>query len=484
MLAQSSTAQQQVVRVVAVVVASLGLWYFWLTNYDSLKSLPHLTGFPTLAEDDTGTLDFVRRAAQFAHVELSAELKYTKRCITAAKGVSHDRHEVVDVAEPLFTEPLEVDQGQPGRVINSCVPIALPFADAYPKTAKYNDLAFGMATKYGRLLESIDTIAYWAGDRGSLLAVVVEDYMDHESEVMELLAEFRRRNVNAQFMPPFAPNHTMSQSHFMILNKMISETGPETKWYGLLDDDTFFPHLAPLSAALGSFDSDNKDLYVGGLTEDWGSISRFGLMAYGGAGAYLSAHLARKLGAMDQALRCLEESPPELGDIIIRDCIYRHSGARLTVLPDLYQHDLLGDLRGFFESGVEPLNLHHWKSWYHEPVIAMAQATDFCGNCFLQRFAFNNDTVLANGYSISFYPKGLGAIDLNKMERTWGNVYGEEDPKYGYTLGPLRDRVPDGEHKTYYLKYTEARQRVMRQLYVWKGLKGAADEVVELVWTR
>lgn len=37
------------------------------------------------------------------------------------------------------------------------------------------------------------------------------------------------------------------------------------------------------------------------------------------------------------------------------------------------------DMRGFFESGVEPLNLHHWKSWYHEPVVEMAKATAFCG---------------------------------------------------------------------------------------------------------
>ncbi|KAH7012726.1 uncharacterized protein B0I36DRAFT_399763 [Microdochium trichocladiopsis] len=278
----------------------------------------------------------------------------------------------------------------------------------------------------------------------------------------------------------------MSQSHFAVLSKMLAESGPETKWFALLDDDTFFPHLEPLSTALSSLDHENKDLYVGGLTEDWGSLTRFGLMAYGGAGVYLSAHLARKIGNLDQALQCIEESPPQLGDIIIRDCVYRHSRARLTVLPDLYQHDLLGDLRGFFESGVEPLNLRHRKSWYSEPVVSMAQATNFCGNCFLQRFIFGNDTVLSNGYSITVYPKGVDSLDLNKIERTWGNVYAGEDPKYEYSMGPPRDRVPDSDHKTYYLKYTEVRADLMRQLYVWKGVedRGVPDEVVELVWRR
>jgi len=40
---------------------------------------------------------------------------------------------------------------------------------------------------------------------------------------------------------------------------------------------------------------------------------------------------------------------------------------------------MFDDMRGFFESGVEPLNLHHWKSWYYEPVLEMAKATAFCG---------------------------------------------------------------------------------------------------------
>ncbi|KAH7012171.1 uncharacterized protein B0I36DRAFT_426031 [Microdochium trichocladiopsis] len=461
-----------ITRIVGTIVSLLILGRLWLM-YRGTDGVTFLSASESdVGRTDLAALGFVRRAGKGGHIRLSSTFKYTQSCVQLSRNLPVDRRSVTRVALRLVAESIEARLDQPGSLqIEPCDAILLPFENAYPRSAKDEDLAFGMATSL-----SVDSIAHWTSDRGTLLVVVIEDYIGHEDEVADLLAQFHSLKINAIFIPPIASNHSMSQSHFAVLSKMLAESGPETKWFALLDDDTFFPHLEPLSTALSSLDHENKDLYVGGLTEDWGSLTRFGLMAYGGAGVYLSAHLARKIGNLDQDLQCIEESPPQLGDIIIRDCVYRHR----------YQHDLLGDLRGFFESGVEPLNLHHWKSWYSEPVVSMAQATNFCGNCFLQRFIFGNDTVLSNGYSITVYRKGVDSLDLNKIERTWGNVYAGEDPKYEYSMGPLRDRVPDSDHKTYYLKYTEVRADLMRQLYVWKGVedRGVPDEVVELVWRR
>ncbi|KAI1849161.1 hypothetical protein JX265_012795 [Neoarthrinium moseri] len=375
--------------------------------------------------------------------------------------------------------------GDLSGTLGGCVPFSLSVPDAYPGSAKFPDLIFGMATTYSRLIDSLPSIAHWSSGRESKLIVVVEDWVERNDDVLELQGMYRKSGVKAFFIQPFDKTHSTSQSHFMVLTRMVEESGPETKWFGLLDDDTFYPHLTPLSEALGSLDH-TRDMYVGGLAEEFGSIKNFGIMAYGGAGAYLSAALAKKLGTLDQATQCLQESPPNLGDIILRDCVYHHSRARLTVLPGFYQHDLLGDLRGFFESGVQPLNLHHWKSWYHEPVVAMAAATNFCGSCFLQRWRFGHDTVLSNGYSIGVYSEGLDAIDLSKMERTWGQIYGDEDPRYEYILGSLRDKVGEDQRKTYHLKDTEIRRGTMRQLYLRKGDPKASqpDEVIELIWRR
>jgi hypothetical protein len=165
---------------------------------------------------------------------------------------------------------------------------------------------------------------------------------------------------------------------------------------------------------------------------------------------------------------------------------------------------MLGDMRGFFESGVELLNMHHWKSWYHEPVVQMSMATQFCGyvpsnnsdpsirvsrsqrtnyieysDCFLQRITFGEDTVLSIGYSIAIYRQGLANIDLDRMEKTWGQVYGDQDPQYDFVIGPPRDKVPDEDRKTYFLKATEVSNGVMKQLYLWKG-NGEAGELASL----
>lgn len=145
-------------------------------------------------------------------------------------------------------------------------------------------------------------------------------------------------------------------------------------------------------------------------------------------------------------------------------------------------------MSGFFESGVQPLNLHHWKSWYHEPVVKMAAAAKFCGDCFLQRWQFGTDTLLSNGYSIVVYPPGsLANIDLDRTEQTWNNIYGDVNPEYDFTIGPLRDRMGEGEKKSYTLVDTEiSNHGVMKQLYIWKGNReaGGLDEVVELIWRR
>lgn len=144
---------------------------------------------------------------------------------------------------------------------------------------------------------------------------------------------------------------------------------------------------------------------------------------------------------------------------------------------------------GFFESGVQPLNLHHWKDWYEAPVVKMALAADFCGWCFLQRWVFGTDSVLSNGYSIVVYPPDvLKSIDLERTEHTFDNIYGDMSPEYDFTIGPLREAVPMKDKKSYKLIDAEKSEdgRGLRQLYVYRGNRetGELDEVVELIWKR
>jgi hypothetical protein len=236
--------------------------------------------------------------------------------------------------------------------------------------------------------------------------------------------------------------------------------------------------LKPLSDVLETLD-ETKDVYAGALSEDFMAIRTFGFMAFGGAGAYLSAPLAKTLGR--QIEKCIKEATSIEGDIIIRDCVYSNSKAKLTTVPGLFQQDLKDDASGFFESGVEPINLHHWKSWYKEPVVKMSAAYLYCGDCYLQRWRLGSDAVFTNGYSIAKYIYGVDHIDLNQMEGTWTNANNDFD----FSIGPLRRKLVPDEKKTYKLIDAELEDgRVLKQLYRWEG-NAAADEmdgIIELVW--
>ncbi|KAI1395451.1 hypothetical protein F4819DRAFT_501016 [Hypoxylon fuscum] len=449
---------------------------------------PNATGpFPDNPLAGELELDFLNRATGKLGLNLSPSIKYSRRCIKLTFAPEAKRQEVVNISQPLVVDQvtLRLEQVEGSRTtLSQCTPIELVVSGPYPVGENFPHIIFGIATNYDRLRESLTAIAHWCSKQDTKLIAIVEDWSRRSNDILKLQQEYRDSGIKATFIKPLDESHTTSQSHFMVLTQMLKESDPETKWFGLLDDDTFFPHLKPLSDALGQLDH-RVDMYVGALAEDFGSVKNFGLMAYGGAGAYLSAHLAQKLGV--QAATCIREAPPNMGDIILRDCVYQHSKARLTILPGLYQQDLLGDLSGFFESGIEPINLHHWKSWYREPVIKMAATAGYCGNCFLQRWRFGEDTVLSNGYSIARYRSGLGSIDLDKMEHTWSQVYGDVNPEYSFTLGPLRERVSDEEKRSYKLVDSEIFESgVMRQAYLRKGggQAGELDEVVELLWQK
>jgi hypothetical protein len=156
-----------------------------------------------------------------------------------------------------------------------------------------------------------------------------------------------------------------------------------------------------------------------------------------------------------------------------------------------------GDMSGFYESGRLPMSLHHWKSWHQAPVDKMVKISEFCGSCFLQRFAFGSDTVLTNGYSIVQYSAGLESVDLNKMEGSWEGAKG-----FDWSLSPMRAKMDRRLKKSYHLVDTEVIGKNIRQIYIHRveddipgpGEKSSdsknpppkieerKDEVIELLW--
>lgn len=446
---------------------------------DGQSEEEHISQFPNpkhCPED----LEFLVRHS--ADLRLTERVRYARRYIQPIFSDTVDRDNVVNITEPLLKDVVEVDLYDCGDAwVPQTAPIKLQVPKPHPEMV-FTHLTFGVATDYNRLNDSISPFAHWMSGTGAKLVAIVLDAKEKSlSEMKQLQDSFETAGINVTLEKPINETFTTAQNHFAVLLPMLEHSNPDTHWYGLLDDDTFFPTMKPLSDSLATLDH-KVDAYVGALSEDFEAVRNFGFMAFGGAGAFLSAPLAKKLG--DRALKCIDEATTKEGDTILRDCVYATSKAKLTILPGLYQQDIRGDVSGFFEAGLKPLSLHHWKSWYKAPVEDMAKAAKFCGDCFLQRWRFGTDTVFSNGFSIATYSDGIESVDLELMEGTWGKA---ESRDFDFSLGPLRTPYPKSKKKSYELRKAEFGENGdLKQLYVRVGDSSAdePDQVVELVWRK
>ncbi|KAI8958399.1 glycosyltransferase family 31 protein [Daldinia sp. FL1419] len=432
---------------------------------------------PKLCSQD---LEFLVRSS--IDLELTERVHYIRRYIKPAFSDTVDRNAIVNITEPLVKGEVEVDLYKCGKVtVPQSEPITLVVPKPHPKTT-FAHLMFGVATDYKRLNDSIVPFTHWISGTGAKLVASVTDAKEISPEDIDRLRRsFETAGINVTLVKPISGDFSTSQNHFAVLINMLQHDNPEIEWYGLIDDDTFFPDLKPLSDSLAILDH-KVDAYVGALSEDFQSVRSFGFMAFGGAGAYLSAPLAKKLS--DQALQCIHDATTKEGDTILRDCVYSNSKAKLTILPGLYQQDIRDDASGFFEAGLRPLNLHHWKSWYKSPVERMAKVSKLCGDCFLQRWRFGQDTVFSNGFSIVEYVDGVQSVNLQLMEGTWGKA---DSKDFDFSLGPLRQPYPADRKKSYTLREAEFTQNGdLRQLYVRAGDSSSnedeLDQVIELIW--
>ncbi|KAK3376865.1 glycosyltransferase family 31 protein [Lasiosphaeria ovina] len=491
---------------------------------------------PELGKCERPELRHLRRP----QLGLTHSIVYTRRCIKPLRGRS-DRDAVTNITLPLLTNKATINLAACPRVdLGPCDYISLQVPPPYPER-QYRHLIFGVASTYDRVRESLPALAHWLSGTGAqLVAIVMDgDHLGANYNLTALEEEYRRWEVNATLLAPSMLKHTESlhggdkggggggegengsqqrksieQYHFLLVREMVAVATPETRWLGVMDDDTFFPSLYTLDAELAQHDH-TRPAWLGAMSDDFSSIRVWGIMAFGGAGAFLSLPLAREIEPLSE--QCIREAlAPATGDGILRDCIYANTRTKLSLVRGLHQHDLRGDASGFYESGARPLSVHHWKSWYRAPLPQMAAATGVCGDCFLQRWRFGGDTLLANGYSIAQYGDGLAdTLDFARIEGTWESP---DSHDYDFSYGPLRPRLTHRQKKSYRLVDVsvvvtegasgERNRRAFRQVYVYRGsdsmladeeeeeaeggYDGAAgvetskepamDEVVELLW--
>ncbi|KAK1829318.1 glycosyltransferase family 31 protein [Podospora conica] len=430
---------------------------------------------------------------------LTSSIVYTRRCVKPTRSASTNRDEIANITAPLISSKTTVNLTDCSAVeLPPCEPLHLTVPLPFP-TKQYPHLLFGIASNYERIVAGLPEFAHWLSDTGAQLIGIVadaDDVRNPQYNLTTLTALYAARNITATFLPPTLKTRINGEGpppiehhHFLLVQTLHDHLTPATRWLGILDDDTFFPALAPLDAALAAHDH-TQSTWLGALSDDFGSVRTWGMMAFGGAGIFVSPPLAAAVAARSDA--CLRNQPTATGDGLLRDCIYAYTRTQLTLVPGLHQMDMRGDPSGFFEGGLRPLplSLHHWKSWFRAPVAAMARvATLVCGGCMLQRWRVGGDTVFTNGWSVAVYDT-LEGIDLDRVEGTWAHPTREFDPTYGM----LRERVPRERKRSYLLREavedTVDGKRVLRQVYVYRPEEGwedktrawEGDEVVEMFW--
>ncbi|KAH7333405.1 hypothetical protein BKA65DRAFT_527563 [Rhexocercosporidium sp. MPI-PUGE-AT-0058] len=236
------------------------------------------------------------------------------------------------------------------------------------------------------------------------------------------------------------------------------------------------------------------------MSDDLRVIELYGLSVAGGGGIFISVPLAEQLlkeRIWETCTRLLNNE----GDELLDSCLNKFTPFRPTFDPSLHQMDIYnGDgsspEAGYIESGRKLLSIHHWKTWYEFDVSLGAAVALATGNeGIFQRWLFDGNTVLTNGYSVVEYPQtgGYGGIttqELAEVEYTWNEGDQEELWRYVHMMGPLRPRKTSEKKRSARLvdavEVIVPEGRAIRQTYVEKAVISTAfrprERVVELIW--
>lgn len=449
---------------------------------------PELLPKPVPASQDvncSSRIDWLDRKERLSN------FNYARRDILVRADPATKRTLMTTMERPLFPELQPVDLSADSIIeLQHCMePLVLKVPSFSKSPPIASNLIFGIQTTMARLDDTIETLVRWLPKTGAKLFVVVKETEDVEADadaMKELEAKLRAQDLDATLVPPFKGD-VFSERYFSLVKIMYEHRDDKTEWIGLIDDDTFFPSMHSLLDMLAKYDPKDQH-YIGALSEDWWSVTTYGYMGFGGAGVFLSVNLAEVIDRNYE--KCKASTDKTAGDIRVKNCIYGTTNIKLTHIPELHQVDFHGDKSGYYESGHQPLSLHHWKDrrvdsegWL---LPRMHLVADICGDCFMQRWQFGDDTVLSNGFSIAKYPNGkLKKLDMNKMEATWDNgpqVKDSHNHGFEHSLEPTRPKLKPREKVQFMLLDAVAIEGGVRQTYLHEGADQDLDTILELFW--
>ncbi|EAQ90358.1 hypothetical protein CHGG_02293 [Chaetomium globosum CBS 148.51] len=327
---------------------------------------------------------------------------------------------------------------------------------------------------------SINEWTYWLTDgkgksNGGKLVLLLLDASDDQLED----AYSRLANVGIDVdVYRSDPNLIMAVRYLALAPRLYNH--PERvnkKWLVICDDDTFFPSFNGLSNSLAPSDQQKPQ----------GPLVLLGKNVNNNQQTWVASHWGAPACSFSVPHGCHHR----------RQCIYDNSEVRLTLLNDLWQLDFLGDPSGFYESGIKPLSLHHYRGgiWHVAYPWHYTKVAHACGeDCTMQRFQTADDFVISNGYSIAYYPRGID-FDLNQIEATFRPAPDDKGWNLDFMMGPQRPPLRKSGRKIAWelLEANVNEDGSVSQVYVAKRKDGRwtngdgspmnnRDGIIELVW--
>lgn len=445
--------------------------------------------------------------------ELEDRFQYMKRYVRFTRTPNLPRKSMTHISQKLLPPGAHfktVDLRSGKAVSGECldpIEVSVP-KSGLPRNVNASDFIFGVSTTYKRFMNPetspINEWTFWLTDgngnsNGGKMVLMLLDASDEQlQEVANILGDV---DIDADVYHSDSSLEMAVRYLSLVPTLYTHPEASRRKWVVTCDDDTFFPSMHGLIETMNSMDH-TREMYVGTLSEDVGAVERHGSQAFGGGGVFLSLPLARRLTELydsctsEQKIREADSGWGPQGDIILRKCIYENTETRLTNIWGLWQLDILGHPSGFYESGIKPLSLHHYRGggWHKAQPAQMSRIAYTCGeDCTMLRFQTPDDFILS-GYSIAHYPKGI-TFDTHQMEATLHAAPDNKGWNFDFKFGPARPSLlrtgrkiawdlqeayinSDGSIRQTYIRkqgderWTEDNGRKMSNI----------DGVIELVW--
>ncbi|SMR45029.1 unnamed protein product [Zymoseptoria tritici ST99CH_3D1] len=486
----------RLIQIFASTVLFLTVTY-WLLRPDSFSRIGSWHRPTVPRENLTLEVEILKK------LDVPATFTYQRHCVRTREKQGLKRESLINLHRPLLSDTavdITLDAKFVANPITEAVfppceetiDLEVPEFSSHAH-ANTSALMLGVATTLKRIEASIPAFSRWLSNTSSPLICLVVDQTnltDKANETARILSLAADLNIDL-VLEPYHPTFEFDSEglkNFGLAPILDKHRRPNTKWYGLIDDDTFFVSLPRMLEALEPYDP-TKQHYIGALTEGHFRVAKEGFKAWGGAGFFISPPLMKLLAERTTECTHLDKF---FGDILWRDCILHVTSptVHLTELRGLNQMDLWMDMSGWYEAGFTPiLTVHHWKSWHQYPIVRGHTVADVAGpDSFLQRYLFTNNTVFTNAYSIVKYPKGLP--DLNLVEATMTEEVNHKDPpdvlEFHHSFGRTRPKLKKGKEKiSWTFQYAVMDDGRVRQFYVNKGHGNAKKGfgIVEVDWT-